>query len=30
MHLGHLLEFEGRSWCLKEAATRIVKNATQA
>ncbi len=30
MHHGHLLKFEGRSWCLKEAATRVVKNATQA
>ena len=25
MHHGHLLKFEGRSWCLKEAAARAAK-----
>jgi DNA replication protein DnaC len=30
MHHGHLLKFEGKSWRLKEAATRVAKRATQA
>jgi DNA replication protein DnaC len=27
MHHAHLLRFEGKSWRLKEAATRVVKRA---
>ena len=30
MHLGHLLKFEGKSWRLKEAATRVAKKGAQA
>jgi hypothetical protein len=26
MHHGHLLKFEGKSWRLKEAASRIAKD----
>lgn len=28
MHHGHLLKFEGKSWRLKEAASRVAKNAS--
>jgi len=28
MHHGHLLKFEGKSWRLKEAATRIAKRGS--
>ena len=28
MHHGHLLNFEGKSWRLKEAAARVAKRAT--
>jgi DNA replication protein DnaC len=27
MHHGHLLKFEGKSWRLKEPATRLAKSA---
>jgi len=29
MHHDHLLKFEGRSWRLKEAATRLATRTTQ-
>jgi DNA replication protein DnaC len=28
MHHGHLFKFEGKSWRLKEAASRVAKNAS--
>jgi DNA replication protein DnaC len=30
MHHGHLLRFEGKSWRLREAATRVARRTTQA
>jgi len=30
MHHSHLLKFEGKSWRLKEAATRVAKRARSA
>ena len=30
MHHGHLLKFEGKSWRLREAASRLAKRSTQA
>ena len=28
MHHGHLLKFEGKSWRLKEAASRVAKRGS--
>ena len=30
MHHGHLLKFEGKSWRLREAASRVARRTTQA